>query len=610
MSQVLTLTDEHDDEPQEGVDWALWRRLLQYTRPYRRDVRLLMLGALGAAATEVAFPLLTRVLVDDVAAGTAVDFVGYGLRYAALIALMVASVWLFIYVGGRLRTHIGHDIRRDGFENLQRLSFSYFDRRPVGWLMARMTADCDRLTMILAWGVLDIVWGTALTLGIAAAMLAMNVGLGLLVLAVVPVLAWVSLRFQKRLLLTSRNIRGMNSRITAAYNEHVMGVRTSKIFVREQHDLARFGELTAAMQAASVRNAVLAALYLPLVMTLGSVAAGLALAQGGFSAVAGSISVGTLVAFVTYAGKFFEPVQELAAVFAELQMAQAAAERIVGLVEAEPEIVDGPDVRAAAARGDVHAPMSGALEFRDVCFAYETGEPVLEHFDLVVQPGETIALVGATGGGKSTIVNLLCRFYEPTSGEILIDGVDYRRHGLHWLHAQLGIVSQVPHLFRGTITDNIRYGRLDAGDDEVREAARLAGADDVIAALPDGFDAEVGEGGARLSTGARQLVSFARAILARPRLVVLDEATSSVDTETEERIQAGLEHVLADRTSFVIAHRLSTVRSADRILVIDGGRMLEVGSHAELMARRGRYHALYTRQSLRDVSRVEGAWPV
>jgi len=605
---------------EQGVDLRLWRKLLSYALVRKGRVIGLAVFAVGVALADTAFPLLTRELIDDVdSRGMAVDVAPYALAYLGLTALLALCVWGFILLAGRIRTSVSHDIRRDGFENLQRLSFSYFDHRPVGWLMARMTSDCDRLSNILAWGVLDLIWGVTTMTAVAAVLLAMDLELALVVLAVIPLLVWACAFFQKRILESSRVVRRTNSRLTASYNEGIMGVRTSKVFVRERESLDEFSGLSDEMLRASVRNALQSALFLPLVLTLGSLATGLALAVGGLEVTGGRLTIGTLIAFMTYTRHFFEPIQEMSRWFAEMQMAQASAERIIGLIEAEPEIADSEPVRRAieVRRGqpsdagvaeDGGAHRIGDIRFHGVGFTYRDGPTVLEGFDLEVRAGETVALVGSTGGGKSTILSLLCRFYEPTEGRILLDGLDYRERSLHWLQSNLGIVLQTPHLFSGSVADNIRYGRLEASEEEIAEAARLANADEFIHAMGDGYATEVGEGGNRLSIGQKQLVSFARAILARPQILVMDEATSSVDTETERRIQQGLSRVIEGRTSFVIAHRLSTIRSADRILVIEDGRIVEQGNHADLLALRGRYCELYTQQSLRESARSEESW--
>ncbi len=611
--------DGFDDEALAAqVRTDLWKKLFGYAARYPRELIGLGSCAFITACVEVSYPLITRGVVDNVAAnGLDARLLPWMLAYLGCTVILACAIGTFIWLGGKIRTHVSHDIRRDGFENLQRLSFSFYDYRPVGWLMARMTSDCERLSNILAWGFLDLVWGSTMMLGIATAMLVMNPKLALVVLAIIPVLAWVSARFQRRILKSARRVRATNSRITASYNEAIMGVLTSKAFVREQANQDEFGRLTGTMYGSSVLNLTQAAIYVPIVITLASLATGLALAIGGFDLLGGAISAGTLVAFMAYTRHFFDPVEQLGHWFAEMQMAQASAERILSLIEAEPEIQDSAAVRdAVIARGQNPASARFAedggeaqierIELRHVSFAYDPARPVLRDVSLSVRRGETIAIVGPTGGGKSTLVNLICRFYEPSAGEVLIDGVDYRARSLHWLQSNLGMVLQNAHVFSGSILDNIRYGRLDATEADVRHAAKLAGAHDFVMQLEHGYATEVGEGGGRLSAGQKQLISFARAILADPQILVMDEATSSVDTETEQRIQRGLANVLAGRIAFVIAHRLSTIRNAHRIVVVEDGRITESGSHGELMAARGHYFQLYRQQSLQASSAALG----
>lgn len=605
-----------DDSYNQGMKLDLWRRLFGYALHYRKEVTVLASCAFFTAIAEIAFPLITREVIDAVAEhGADADLTVYALLYALFTITLGLSVGGFIWFGGKIRTHVAHDIRMDGFRNLQRLSFSYYDFRPVGWLMARMTSDCERLSNILAWGMLDLIWGSTMMIGIAIAMLFMDVTLALIVLSVLPVLAWLSINFQHRILRSARLVRKTNSRITGSFNESIMGVQTSKAFVKEAENLKNFGVLTDKMHGASVTNMVQAALYLPLVLTLGSLATGLALVFGGLELIWGAVTAGTLVAFLTYTRHFFEPIEQLAHWFAEMQMAQASAERIMSLVLAEPDIKDSDDViRSMKADKKANMAIDGfsdsihEITFDDVSFSYDVGDPVLKNIDLTIRQGETVAIVGSTGGGKSTLVSLLCRFYEPTSGEIRIDGIDYRERSLHWLQSNLGIVLQSSHIFGGSIMDNIRYGNLEATDDEIYAASKRAGAHAFIEAMENGYQTSVGEAGSKLSAGQKQLVSFARAILADPKILIMDEATSSVDTETEQQIQQGLEELLKGRISLVIAHRLSTIRNADRILVIEHGKITEQGSHESLMRQHGRYYKLYTQQSLAEFANEEQYW--
>lgn len=593
-----------DDDHEQKVDLKLWKQLLSYTLHYRRTVYAFLIVAFGLAASDLCFPIITGSLMSAIEKNpTEVNLTQYAIIFAAASVSLCGFVYGFIACAGKIRTHVSHDIRRDAFKQLQELSFSFYDTKPVGWLMARLTADCNRLSNILAWGVMDFTWGIALMIGISIVMLVYNWQLALTVLAVVPIMFAVSVFFRKRILRTSRLVRKTNSKITASYNESILGVRTSKVFVRSSHNLRDFDRLADDMCRHSIHNSILSAVYLPLVLTLGSIAIAGALVQGGYQVIYGGLTVGDVIMFMYFAQIFFAPIQELSAWFAELQMAQASAERVLSLIESTPEIADSDEVkqRLADTEGIDLKANFGQIVFENVGFSYRSGPQIIEGFNLTVEPGQTIALVGATGGGKSTLVNLLCRFYEPTAGRILFDGVDYRELGLYWLQSNLGIVLQQPHLFSGTIADNIRYGDLDATQADIESAAKRSAAHPFISQLEQGYETEVGEGGAKLSLGQKQLVSFARAILKQPELMVLDEATSSIDTETEQHIQAGLTSLLSGRTSFVIAHRLSTIRSADKILVIEKGKIVEQGTHSQLLSNKGHYHALYTEQSMRDI---------
>lgn len=596
--------EEHDYS--NSIDPQLWRKLLRHAARYKWH--LIGLGVLMVLVglVDAVFPQMNRIAIDRfIVPGTTNGLFGFLAQYLGLVVVQAANVYLLIALAGRIEVGIIHDLRKIGFRRLQELSYSYYDRTPVGWIMARMTSDAQRLGDTISWGLVDIVWGGTMMLSIGVFMVVMNPRLGLIVLAVLPPLAVVSLHFQKKILQSNRDVRKTNSKISGSYNEGIMGAKTTKTLVREQANLSEFQKLTGAMRHHSVRTAVYSGLYLPIVLALGSIGTGIALWAGGAEVLAGTITYGTIVAFVGYTVQFFDPVRELARVITELQSAQASAERVISLIETEPEVRDRPDV--IDKYGDSFNPrrenwerVTGQIEFRNVTFQYKDGERVLTDFNLVVPPGQTLALVGETGSGKSTVVNLACRFYEPTAGQVLIDGVDYRERSILWHESNLGYVLQQPHLFSGSIKDNIRYGRLTATDEEIVEAARLVNADGFISRMEHGYDSEVGEGGNLLSTGEKQLVSFARAIVADPPFFVFDEATSSVDTEAERLIQDAVQKVLKGRTSFIIAHRLSTIRSADRILVIDRGRIIEEGTHRELLLKRGRYYHLYTSQFLEE----------
>jgi ATP-binding cassette, subfamily B, bacterial len=608
--------DVHDEVVLNRLDLGLWRRILGHTREYRRVLITLAITGPALAVVETFMPLVTGRVIDHATALAAGDpaaraAIWRGCAvYLGLVTIVVLAIRLFILLAGKAATGIAHDLRRAAFARLQELSFSFYDRRPVGWLMARLTSDAQRLASVIPWTLLDTAWGLSMVLGISIMMLRLNWRLGLLVMLVIPPLAVVSLIFQRRLLRTQRAMRKTNSLMTASFNEAIMGVRTTKSLGREADNLAEFQTLSGAMFGHARQNALEAAVYLPIVLTLGSAGVGLALWRGGEALLgidvpgalaASGMSLGLLVAFMQYAALFYQPIQEMAERFTQVQAAQASAERLQGLLDTVPEIRDSPAVIAEAeVRTPAREERIRDIELEAVSFAYQAGEPVLSSFDLHISAGETIALVGETGSGKSTIASLVCRFYEPTGGVVRVNGVDYRELPLAWLQSKLGIVLQTPHLFSGTIRENIRYGRLTASDAEIERAARLVHADRFIERLPEGHEALVGEGGSRLSTGQKQLVSLARAVLADPEILVLDEATSSVDTETEQWIQAGVEKLLAGRISLVIAHRLSTIRSADRILVIDHGRILEAGSHDELLRQGGRYHALYRQQFARE----------
>lgn len=595
MMQEKTYNDQK-------IDLRVWKRLVSYALRSKGRVITTMAVMMMVAVIDLVYPLMTRYAINNFILPQNTNGVWlFGALYLLLVLMQSTGVFLFVRGAGRLERDISFDIRQETFTKLQQLSFSFYDTTSVGWLMARMGSDVARISEMIAWSIIDLMWGGCFALGVVVILLSLNWKLGLLVLIVTPVLAVLCVIFQRKILVQQRNVRKVNSRITGAFNEGIMGAVTTKTLVREQAAQEEFSQLTGEMYQSSLRAASLSALFTPLVFNLGAISVALALSVGGNMTLSDWMDLGTLAAFVSYATQLFDPIQQLANILAEMQSAQASAERVIDLMDTQSDIVDSPSI--VESYGDLFEgkkenwpPIVGKVEFRDVTFRYKTGETVLKHFNLTLEPGQTIALVGETGAGKSTIVNLVCRFYEPSEGEVLIDGTDYRNRSQLWLQSSLGYVLQAPHLFSGTVADNLRFAKPNATDEEIRKAAQMVHAEEFILNLPGGYNAQVGEGGGKLSTGQKQLLSLARVLLADPKIFILDEATSSIDTETEALIQDAIQTVLAGRTSFIVAHRLSTIRSAHRILVIRAGTIIESGSHDELMNQKGAYYSLYTHQ--------------
>ena len=599
MSEV-----ERTDDARARFSLRVWKPIVARALANRGAVAGLLGAGLAIAVIETALPLFVRAIIDEASAvqangGAEAKLAPILVVYSTLFLLFAAGVWLFIDSAGRVATRTGDRLRRDCFAKLQTLEPAYFDVRPTGWLVSRLTSDCSKVSNILPWCMLDLAWCTAILTGVTITMFVIDARLALWALAVVPVMAVFCAVFQRFLMRAGREARRLSSAMTASYGEMLLGARTTKTLAREEANLGEFQRLSTEMNQWSMRGAVLSSIYVPLMATLAAGAGAIILWRGAGDVLsAQGITLGTLIAFMQYAALFAQPVQELAQRFADILSASSAAERIATLLATEPAIMDKP----AAAPPGRHAHIR-EMRFEAVDFWYREGVPVLEGFSLAAQRGQTIALVGSTGGGKSTIVSLATRFYEPRAGRIAVDGVDLRDIPLAWLSERVGIVPQVAHLFAGTVRENIRYGRLEASDAEVERAAERVKAHAFIVGLEKGYDTEVGEGGERLSTGQRQLVALARAVLRDPDILVMDEATSSIDTATERLVQEGVDEVLKGRISFVVAHRLSTIRRATAILVIERGKVVEQGSHAELLARRGRYWELYTNQFAADRQR-------
>jgi len=571
------------------------RRLASLLRPYSLWVLGFLSMVMVVSGLDSYFTYLSKRMVDEgISAGNWAMLVQIVEQYAALILMQAVAVFAFIWLAGILGERIRYDLRQKLFNHLQELSLTYYNRTPVGWIISRVTSDTDRVAELVTWGLLDVTWSSFNIVTALFFMWQISWRLTLIVMVIVPIIIVVATLFQKRIIVQYREVRKVNSKITGAYNETITGVRVIKALDREEANLREFGKLTGEMYRAGYRAAWYSALFLPTVQLISALAIVSIVTYAGVTVNSNGLSVGGMYAFISYVLFMIWPVQEMARVFAEMQQAVASGERIFSLIDAVPDIVDKPDAH------DVEH-LRGDIIFERVDFQYEEGKPILSDFNLHVRHGETIALVGPTGGGKSTIVNLLCRFFEPTGGRILLNGHDYTDLTQHAIQSRIGMVLQTPHLFSGTIRENIRYGRLEASDQEVEDAAKLAGAHAFIEKLEKGYEEQVGEGGVLLSTGQKQLLSLARAVLAKPDIFIMDEATASVDTLTEALIQQGMDTLMKECTSFVIAHRLSTIRNATRILVIEDGRIKEMGTHRELLKLGGHYHRLYTQQFRQEV---------
>ena len=560
----------------DSLDVSLWKRVFRLLGRQKKYFIRMGLIMSFLAVLDSFRPVLNKYAIDYFAVGNVnkTELIIYGSLYLVYILLSSLMTYLFTRQSAHIESGFMYDVRKELFHKVQELSYSYYDKTPTGWVTSRILSDVGRLSEIVAWSFLDFVWGIGVMLLSSVVMLIVNWKMALMILLAMPLLAFISLWFQIRILKNYRAVRKVNSQITNSFSEGIAGAKTTKTLVLEENNLKEFKALSAEYHQKSYKAACFSSTFMPIVIGITNISIAFIIWYGGNNVLLQTIQFGTLMMFVEYAGHFFEPLRNIAGILAELQMAQAAAERVMSLIDEPVDITDSAEViekygTVFEGKKENYPPIKGDVEFRHVDFYYNENEPLLKDFNLKVKAGQTIALVGETGAGKSTIVNLLCRFYEPVSGEILIDGVDYRQRSLGWLHSNLGYVLQTPTLFSSSIADNIRYGKLDATDEEV---------------------------GSKLSTGEKQLVSFARALVGKPALVVLDEATSSVDTETEQKIQKAIETLLKDRTSFVVAHRLSTIINADRILVIENGQIIEQGRHNELMKKKGKYYRLYINQ--------------
>ncbi len=578
-------------------------KLLPFMKPYRKIIiTMIVIGALSSLIDSI-YPLFNQYALNHfVALKTTDTLIPFIIAYLVILVLFVIMNYISTSFAGKIEMNVNRDLRNASFNHLQELSFSYFNQNNVGYVHARVMSDTGRIGQLVSWDMMDIVWNGSYLIFIVLNMALINIRLALYIMMIIPIAVIVIAFFQKELIVLNRKIREINSKITSNFNEGITGAKSIKTLVVENKINSDFDRDTQDMENTSVRAGIFSAAFTSLVTMLSSITLAIVLWKGGKINQEGVILIGALSVFMTYALNMLEPIQNIVGSISRLIAIQVNIERLTTLLETESDVADRKEV--IEKYGDTFhpkkenwEPLYGDVEFKDVSFKYPDGnEMVLEHFNLVVPQGTNVAIVGETGAGKSTLVNLVCRFFEPTEGQVLIDGKDARERSQLWLHSNIGYVLQTPHLFSGSIRDNLKYGNPNASDEDIWKALKLVNAEFVIAKMDKGLDSQVGEGGDLLSTGEKQLISFARAILSDPRILVLDEATASIDTLTEKAIQDAIFTVIKGRTSFVIAHRLSTIVDADVILVVKDGKIIERGKHSELMKQHGYYYDLYTRQ--------------
>ena len=575
-------------------------RILPFLRKVRKLIFVMILFGLIGSLTDIIIPLFQRYALDHfIGKGTFDTIVPFLILYAATILIAAGSNYISCAQATIIEMRVNRELRKTGFEHLQNLSFSYFNQNSVGYIHARLMSDTSRIGGLVSWTLVDCVWRISYLVGAIVVMVALNPKLALLVLSILPLLVVLFSIFQKRLIKVNREVREINSKITGNFNEGITGAKTIKSLAIEEKMEQRFREETEHMRKKTVQASRLRGLFAGTMNFASSVALAIVLWKGGYIA---QEQIGTFSVFMSYAQGMMEPLRWLVDIVSDLITTQVNIERFTNLLAVQSDVVDTPEViekygDTLNPKKENWEPIKGDIEFQNVTFQYPDGdEIVLDNFSLKVPFGTHLAIVGETGAGKSTLVNLVCRFYEPTEGAVLIDGRDAKERSQLWLHSAIGYVLQTPHLFSGTVRENLLMGNPDATEEQIMQAIRLVSAEEVISHLEHGLDTDVGEGGDLLSTGEKQLISFARAVLADPRILILDEATASVDTMTEAKIQSAMETVTAGRTCLMIAHRLSTVRNADMILVVKDGKIVEQGKHTELLAQKGYYHTLYTRQ--------------
>jgi len=593
------------------IDFKIWKKIIPFFAPHKNKLIFIAAMMLFSAIVDAVVPLFTRYAVDNfVIEKSTAGMGGFVLFYFVLVLLQTATTVIYSRLSMEIEMYSSRELKRACFIHIQKLPLSYFSRNSVGYILARVMSDTNHISGMVAWALFGLVWQAFYLLSLIGAMFFVNWRVAILVSLVIPVAVLASFWFRPRLMEANRRVRHHNSEITGFLNEHIMGAKTTKTLVTEDKSSDEFSELTKKMYSSNIRVARLNSLFLPLVSLLGSVAVAAALHSTGTAVIGGKLDYGVLSAFISFAICIIDPIVSISGIYNEFIAVQVNVERVSSLLSEETEAGETEEVQEVYGdslnpKVENYPPIEGNIRFENVWFRYPDADEddyVLKDLSFTVPAGSTVALVGETGAGKSTLVNLICRFFEPSKGKIFIDGTDYRSRSRHWLHSNLGYVQQSPQLFSGSLSYNIRYGNMDASESEMLTAAQLVSVDRVAARLEDSYETNVGENGDRLSIGEKQLVSFARAMIADPPLFILDEATSSIDTETEASIQDAISRVLPGRTSFIIAHRLSTIRNADIIMVVENHGISESGSHDELMARKGRYWKLYTAMQINEDS--------
>ena len=596
--------EKHDEYALAArFNWAEWKRIFKYVSPYKKHVIALLIAAVGTGIFDAIFPMMTRYAITNFIEAKTLN--GIWLFVAAFLILALIQLWFNVRYTQHaivIEMGVGRDMRYDLFSHVQELSLDYFNQTPVGFILARIMSDTQSLGAVFSWRLSAFAWNLAYIFSAAINMFILNSGLAVAVLLTVPVIAFLAGKFQRKLLVANRIARKQNSMVTSGYNENINGAVTIKELDCRGRINGEFAEINGEMRRKSLAAKNIEATFFPCIMVVSSAALAFVLGMGPVMVNRQLLDVASLAVFISYTFTLLDPIETITRAFTSIMALQANVERVNSLLDAQPGVKDREDV--VEKYGDIYdakkenwEEITGDIEFRDVSFRYPDSEKyVLENFNLKIKAGTCVAIVGATGAGKSTLVNLVCRFFEPTSGQILIDGVDYRERSYLWLQSNLSYVLQTPHLFSGSILDNIRYANPRASMEDVIDAAKQAQAHSFIEKLPEGYNTEVGQGGDKLSTGQKQLVSIARAILAKGKILVMDEATSSVDTQTEQMINGMTDQLLKNRTSFIIAHRLSTVKNADMIIVVDEGKIIEMGTHSQLLRAEGHYYRMYTGQ--------------